>query len=247
MNQADASSLWGRVCVWARAIRAFSFTASLTPVVLGAMLATDAHHVRWWLSPLVVLGCVLIHAATNLVSDAADFRRGVDRPGTHGGSGVLVKGLLTAQQVFRVGVALFAIAILIGLVLAWARGTTVLWLGLVGVVGGFFYGGKSHGYKYIALGDLMVFLLMGPLIVVGTHYTLTGLMSLKALWVSLPIACLVTAILHANNLRDIAHDTACGVRTLACVLGFRGAKAESPAFRLSISSPTLTLNSPSIT
>ena len=210
--------------LWFRAVRAFSFTASLTPVMLGAVLALGAHEVRWELIPLVALGCVLIHAGTNLLSDAADYSRGVDRPGTLGGSGVLVEKLLTARQVFWGGLGLLAAGSAGGLVLVWMRGLTVLWLGMAGVVGGFFYGGHKFGYKYVALGDVMVFLLMGPLIVVGTYFTLTGEMSIRALLASLPVACLVTAILHSNNLRDIAADSSVGVRTLAGILGLRGAK-----------------------
>ncbi|MBI5725097.1 MAG: prenyltransferase [Planctomycetes bacterium] len=224
MNAGDLVAGRTSLKVWFRAVRAFSFTASLTPVLLGAVLALGAHDVRWELTPLVAMASVLIHAGTNLVSDAADYRRGVDRPGTHGGSGVLVAGLLTAGQVFFGGLVLLAAGSVVGLFLVWARGLTVLWLGLAGVAGGFLYGGRSFGYKYIALGDVMVFLLMGPLIVVGAHFTLTGEMSLRPLLASLPVACLVTAILYSNNLRDIAHDCSSGVRTLAGMLGLRGAK-----------------------
>jgi len=42
---------------------------------------------------------------------------------------------------------------------------------------------------------------------------------------SLPVACLVIAILAANNLRDIQDDSAAKIKTLAIVLGQRGALA----------------------
>lgn len=226
MNRSRQPSGRPPLGVWFRAVRAFSFTASLTPVLLGAALAVGAPAVRWELVPLVALGCVLVHAGTNLISDAADYQRGVDRPGTHGGSGVLVKGLLVPGQVFRFGLLLLSAGSVVGIVLVCVRGWPVLGLGLLGVLGGFFYGGRSFGYKYVGLGDLMVFLLMGPLIVVGTHFTLTGGFSLRALLASLPVACLVTAILHSNNFRDIVQDSSCGVRTLANLLGPRFAKVE---------------------
>ena len=215
-----------RWTVWLRAVRAFSFTASLMPVLVGAMLAVSAESVRWELLPLVALASVLLHAGTNLVSDAGDFARGVDREGSHGGSGVLVEGLLTARAVLRGGLALLAAGAALGLVMAWIRGPVVLYLGLAGVGGGYFYGGKPFGYKYIALGDPLVFALMGPLMVIGAYYVLAGGFAMRVLYASLPVGFLVTAILHANNLRDIAHDRRAGVRTLANVLGLTGAKVE---------------------
>jgi len=216
-----------RLRTWARALRMFSFTASIIPVVVAAALAVSHEGpVRWELLPLVLLGSVLFHAGTNLVSDAADYDRGVDRPGTLGGSGVLVEGLLSSRRVFQAGLVMFALGAGVGLVLVWARGWTVLWLGLAGLAGGFFYGGRPLGYKYHALGDLMVFFMMGPLIVVGAYFVLTGELSLRAAGVSVPVGCLVAAILSSNNLRDILPDTRAGIRTVAILLGLRGAKVE---------------------
>lgn len=219
MSEREASG-YRDIRIWFRAVRAFSFTASIIPVAIGAALAagTDA---RWGLTPLVAFGCVLIHAGTNLVSDAADYRRGVDRPDTHGGSGVLVEGLLSGDRVYRGGLFLLGAGSMLGLALAVLCDWPVLVMGVIGVIGGFFYGGRSFGYKYVALGDVMVFFLMGPLIVVGTYYVLVGDVSLRATLASLPVACLVTAILYSNNFRDIRHDSACGVLTLVGLLGAR--------------------------
>ena len=206
--------------IWFRAVRAFSFTASVMPAVLAAALAVSSPWpVAWGLFPLAVLGALLFHAGTNLVSDAADYQRGIDRPGKRGGSGVLIEGLLTPEAVRRAGILLFAAGSLIGLVLVCLRGQPVLWLGLAGLAGGAFYGGRRFGYKYVALGDVMVFLLMGTGIVVGTYYVLTGQLDAVAVYGSLPVACLVTAILHGNNIRDIEQDIPVGARTLANVIG----------------------------
>ena len=227
MNDTVSAQRPSPLALWIRAIRPFAFTASVMPVAVGAALAMGGEaEVAWALLPLVVLGAVLLHTGTNLISDAADFERGVDRPGTHGGSGVLLAKLLTAGQVFWGGMVALALGSAVGLVLVWLCGVEVLWFGLAGVVGGFFYGGKKVGYKYVALGDVMVFTLMGPLIVCGTYYVLTGRLGWLPLGVSLPVGCLVTAILHANNTRDIRDDLAAHVRTLANLLGLGGAKAE---------------------
>jgi 1,4-dihydroxy-2-naphthoate polyprenyltransferase len=97
---------------------------------------------------------------------------------------------------------------------------------LTALAGGYLYTGGPRGYKYFALGDFMVFALMGPLMVIGTAVMLTGTYDADVFWVSMPIGLLVTAILHANNLRDIRHDREARIKTLANILGFKAAKIE---------------------
>lgn len=213
--------------VWVQATRAFSLTASLIPVAVGAALAADyAGEVAWGLFPLVIVCALLAQAATNLISDYFDFVNGVDQTDTFGSSRVLVDGLLRPRQMLVAGWVLFAVGLMLALVLIVTRGVPMLILALIALVGGYGYTGKPIGYKYFALGDVLVFTLMGPLMVIGSYLALTGSYDNMALVASLPIGFLVAAILHANNLRDIRHDAAAKVKTLANVLGHRAAKGE---------------------
>jgi 1,4-dihydroxy-2-naphthoate octaprenyltransferase len=47
----------------------------------------------------------------------------------------------------------------------------MLLLGVAGLLGGYLYTGGPKGYEYLALGDVFVFLLIGPLMVVGPYYS----------------------------------------------------------------------------
>lgn len=202
----------------------------MVPVFLGAVLAWRAEgSVRWGLFPLVVLASLLIHAATNLINDYFDYRKGVDHPDSYGSSRVLVDGLLTPRQVLVGGLAAFAATAAVGLVFIAVHGWPILALGLIGMAGGFFYTAAPVAYKYYGWGDACVFWLMGPLMVVGSFFVLTGRWATEALVVALPIGCLVAAILSGNNLRDIMHDTAASVKTTAGVLGHRWARLEYSA------------------
>jgi 1,4-dihydroxy-2-naphthoate polyprenyltransferase len=208
-----------------QATRPFSFPASIVPGVVGAALAAGSSGVRWGLFPIVLAGSVIMHIGTNLVSEVFDFRKGVDRPDTYGGSRVLVEHLLSPRQVLAAGLLALAIGLTAGVVLAVLCGWPVLWLGLAGLAGGWFYSGGPFGLKYWALGDALVFVMMGPLMVLGTEFVLTGHFTVRALIASLPVGCLVAAILSGNNLRDIRHDRQARSRTLENVLGLGGAKA----------------------
>ncbi len=215
---------------WLQAVRPFSFTASMVPVFLGAALVPFLHaSARWALLPLVVLASLMVHAATNLVGEYYDYHKGVDRPETYGGSRVLVEQRLAPRQVLIAGVLLFGLTACIGVVFVVVHGWPILLLGLIGIAGGFFYSAMPVGYKYLGLGDVCVFILMGPLMVIGSFFVLTGRWSLQALWISLPVGCLVAAILSANNLRDIKHDTEALIRSSATLLGHRWARWEYSA------------------
>jgi 1,4-dihydroxy-2-naphthoate polyprenyltransferase len=215
-----------RFSIWVQAIRVFSLTASLIPVLAAAALAVGQPAVAWWLLPLAILAAECLHAGTNLVSDYFDFVHQVDKNYTFGSSRVIVEGWLSPRKVFWGGMALLATSAAIGLVFIAVRGWPILVIGIIGLLGGYFYTARPVGLKYLALGDLSVFVLMGPLMVVGAYLVLTGEFHHRVWLVSLPIGCLVTAILHANNTRDIPHDRQAGVRTMANLLGHRGAVVE---------------------
>ena len=86
--------------------------------------------------------------------------------------------------------------------------------------------GHGKAEHLAALGEATVFLFMGPVILVGSYYVQTSNLSWPAFLISLPVGLLVTAILQANNIRDIADDTEAGKRTLATYIGRRWANRE---------------------
>lgn len=212
--------------IWFRATRPFSFTASIIPVLLATAFAfsNDNLQIDWALFPVVLIAAVLFHIGANMVSDYYDYKYGVDAEDTFGGSGVLVEKLLEPKQVLRGGLLAFTVGFLLGLILVYVRGYEVLLMGLGGLICGLFYTLTRKGWKYIALGDLAVFIAFGPLLVIGSHFSLTGTYDWNTFLISLPIGFLVVAILHANNTRDIFNDSRVKIKTLPMILGLSGSK-----------------------
>lgn len=208
--------------LWGRAVRAFSFTASLIPPTVGAMLVfMHEAPAKWVLFPLVLVASVAYHAGTNLINDYYDYKNSVDRVGTLGSSGLLVEGLIPAKSILRGAIFFFALGTIIGLYFISIRGLPIFALGVIGLLGGVFYTAAPISYKYKAVGEPLVFLLMGPLMVVGSYLVLAGGFRWDVVLVSLPVGCLVAAILQANDLRDIAYDSTVGIKTAAIVFGGR--------------------------
>jgi 1,4-dihydroxy-2-naphthoate octaprenyltransferase len=210
--------------VWWRAIRPYSLTASVTPVLVGTAAAAGrgVFHPAAFLATLVAAAA--IHAATNLVNDYYDYVRGVDAGQPIGPGGAIQRGELTPRTVLVGAIALFALGGGLGLWLVALRGWPILAIGVLSVLAGYAYTGGPLPLGYVGLGDITVFLFMGVIIVAGAAYVQTGAVLATAVWASLPVAALVDGILVVNNLRDLENDRARGKRTLATLIGRRATR-----------------------
>lgn len=163
---------------------------------------------------LSLTGAVLFQAASNTVGDYYDFKFGVDREETYG-SRPLVDHIFEPASLLKFGRALIVAASLIGLYLSLHGRLHLLWIGGIGVLSAYFY----YLLKYRALGDLIIFVIFGQLIALGTAYTLTNQIDPMLLIVAAPCGLLIVNILHANNTRDRIHDRQAGISTLALRMG----------------------------
>jgi 1,4-dihydroxy-2-naphthoate octaprenyltransferase len=84
----------------------------------------------------------------------------------------------------------------------------------------FFYTATPVGLKYMAMGDITIFLCFGPLLSQATSLILTGNTTESLYFYCFPAALLTEGILHANNTRDIKEDQTAGIITLANLVGF---------------------------
>ncbi len=210
---------------WFAASRPFSFTAAVVPAVVGSLLA-PWDEFTWWTALLAVLGSVFFLAGTNFTNDYFDHRKGTDGPEALGMAGFIQRGILTPRAVFIAGIVCFAAGAVIGIALCLLVSWELFFVGLASALAGFLYTGWPLHLAYIGLGEVVVFLFMGPIIVMGAYFVQTERWTWDAFIASLPIAFLVTAILHANNLRDIEVDRKSNKRTVATVIGREWANRE---------------------
>jgi 1,4-dihydroxy-2-naphthoate octaprenyltransferase len=200
-------------------LRPFAYTASVIPVLAGGALAFVDNAFSIWPFLAALLGGVLLHSGTNIVNEVYDVRQGIDTITSPRASHAIVKGRITEHSAFITAAIAFLLAIAVGAYLIALRGPAIVVLGVLGLIGGWGYTAPPLQYKYRALGVPLVFLLMGPLMVVGTYFAITGAWSVPALVLSIPVGLLVAAILHGNEWRDISEDTRAGIVTLSSRLG----------------------------
>ena len=216
--------VWWRV--WWRAVRPFSFTASMTPVLVGSAVAFAQRQFHPGLFAVAFMAAVAIHAGANLANDYYDHVRGADTPESIGPSGVIQHGLLRPRTVLRGAFACFAVAGILGLLLIASRGWPILLIGVLSVAAGYAYTGGPIPLGYVGLGDGVVFVFMGLVATAGAYYVQTATISKTVLWAAVPLAALVDAILVVNNLRDLDEDRARGKRTFATLIGRAATRAH---------------------
>src|SRR5205809_897632 len=199
--------------------RPFSFTASTVPVAAGGALAAVEGAFDPLLFVATLVGGVALHIGTNVTNEIYDVRKGVDTIAPPRAGHAIVKGRITDRAAYRFAIAAFLVATLVGLYLVSVRGWPIVALGIVGLVGGYTYTAPPFQYKFGPVGIPLVFLLMGPLMVVGSYYAVSGRFDLSAVAASIPVGLLVAAILHGNEWRDISEDARAGAKTFSVQAG----------------------------
>ncbi len=215
----DASASSSRLHVWGQAIAFRSFTASTVPITVGSLLALVDHHFRTLLFMLMLLASVACHAGANLANDYFDYKKGIDSPKAPKASKVIVEGRLSAADVKRGMIVAFGFATALGVVVVFETSWKILLLALASVAVAFFYTGGPRPLGYMALGEVMAFIFMGPLMVGGAYFAMTETITRPVVFVSCAVGCLVAAIMHANNVRDVESDREAGKTTIAQLSG----------------------------
>lgn len=217
MTTSDAAAL-SLARRWWIAIRPHSLGTAVAPVLVGGGVAVGDGSARAWAFLLALAGVALLLVGVNLANDYFDLRNGADPP-IGIGPRPLQAGLLSPRAFLVGSFGAFTLAGLAGLALALASPWPVLLVGLGGALLGFFYTAPPLKLGYRGLGEIVVFLCLGPSAAFGAYAAIAGRFSPLPLGAAIPIGFTVTALLHANNLRDLVADARAGKRTLAVRLG----------------------------
>jgi 1,4-dihydroxy-2-naphthoate octaprenyltransferase len=209
-----------RAAAWWLAVRPWSFTISLAPVLAGTTLAAlDGFAPDLAIAALALLACVLIHAGTNLQNDVGDFRRGADLVGRIGPPRVTTQGWLPASQVQTAASLSFALAFVPGAYLVVRGGWPIVAIGLASIAAGAVYTAGPRPVAYSGWGEAFVIVFFGLVAVCGIYYLHAGTVGAAALLAGAALGLLAAAVLVVNNLRDIDSDRRIGKNTLAVRLG----------------------------
>jgi 1,4-dihydroxy-2-naphthoate polyprenyltransferase len=232
-------SVTTKILSWLYVTRAPFLTATIVPVLLGAMAGPwlvagaelDIVLLSW-----TILGVSLAHLGANTANDYFDWRSGVDGLNRDyvvpfsGGSRMIQLGVITLQGTLRTSLLLFGAAAAVGAYLAstvgiWGQATV---LAVCGAAVGFFYTAPPVRLATRGLGEIGIIVVFGPLLVAGAALVQTGTIEPRILLVGMPVGLLTAAIIWINEFPDAAGDAAGGKRTLVVRIGLERARWGYP-------------------
>ncbi len=203
---------------WLEGARPRTLPAAVSPVLAGTGAAAAAGGAVWWKALLALVVTLCLQVGVNYANDYSDGVRGTDTDRV-GPLRLVGSGLASPAAVKAAAYAAFAVGAVAGLALAVTSAWWLVGVGAVALLAAWGYTGGERPYGYRGLGEVAVFVFFGVVAVLGTTYTQAGTVTWPASAAAVGVGALATAILVANNLRDVPTDAAAGKRTLAVVLG----------------------------
>jgi 1,4-dihydroxy-2-naphthoate octaprenyltransferase len=206
------------VAQWVEGARPRTLPNAIAPVIAGTGAAAWLDSAVWWRALLALVVAVAMIIGVNYANDYSDGIRGTDDVRA-GPLRLVGSRLATPRSVLTAAMVSFALAAAAGLTLAVVSAPWLIAVGVVCIAGAWLYTGGKKPYGYLGLGEVAVFVFFGLVAVLGTQYT----QALRVDWVGLALAValgsLSSAVLVANNLRDIPTDKEADKITLAVRLG----------------------------
>ncbi|WP_396933706.1 1,4-dihydroxy-2-naphthoate polyprenyltransferase [Mycolicibacterium sp.] len=203
---------------WVEGARPRTLPNAVSPVIAGTGAAAWLDAAVWWKVLLALVVALALIVGVNYANDYSDGIRGTDDVRS-GPLRLVGSKLASPRAVLTAAILSLAVGAVAGLVLAAVSAPWLIAVGAVCIAGAWLYTGGKKPYGYLGLGEVAVFVFFGLVAVLGTQYT----QALRIDWVGVVLAVVMgslsSAVLVANNLRDIPTDADSGKITLAVRLG----------------------------
>ena len=200
--------------------------ASAAPVLVGSCLGyATVGSFNWPLFILAMLGIMAIHSGANMANDYFDHLSGNDWANKNptpfsGGSRYIQEGILSPKTILLTALVALTVGSALGVVIILlTRSVFILALGLVGLLGGFFYTAPPVKLGYRCVGEFVIALLFGLFPVYGSYYLQTQVIDTIPLLPALIVGILIFLVIFVNEFPDLQADAAVNKRTLVVRLG----------------------------
>ena len=206
---------------WIAGARPRTLPAAIAPVLVATSLAGS--EANFAMAGLALVVSLALQVGVNYANDYSDGIKGTD-DNRVGPTRLVASSLASAKSVKQAAFISFAVAAVVGLVLAQLTSLWLIAVGAAAIFAAWTYTGGKRPYGYLGLGEISVFLFFGLVATIGSYYVQTERLTWQSFVVAIPMGLLACALLAINNLRDRAQDELVGKRTLAVRLGDSGAR-----------------------
>lgn len=210
---------------WLNNARPISLPQSLLPALTAVALSHGNSEFNWIAAIASIVGIILVHLGLNLLDDWFDYKTGSAearvKVASEGFRGRMVKypyltsGEASHAQLLKVVLLLLISASVMGAIVIAVRGWNILWWIVTGLIIGISYSGGPLKLGFRGLGELVIFLMFGPLLMTGIYYAITGILDWKIICLSIAMGMLVTNIVYSHSVLDAVPDNKMGKKTMA--------------------------------
>lgn len=214
-----------KISFWFRNSRPISLPQSMLPALTAVALSAGTGNFSWIAAVVCVIGVMFAHLGMNLLDDWFDYYKGSGearkKAANEGFRGrmtkypYLVSGEATPRQLLVAVCVFLGIAALMGCIVLAIRGWMILWWMIAGFIIGYSYSGGPLKLGFRGLGELVIFVMFGPLMMTGVYYAITGVLTPKIAWLSVSVGLLVTNIVYTHSVLDAVPDRKMGKFTMA--------------------------------
>lgn len=212
-----------RLKLWFEIGRGFTTPLSVLPYVFAVILAAHNYKINLLLSVLGLIGIFIVHLSVNMLDDYFDWKKGAVATYKNLEAQGLVpennkcfyftQNLVTPTKVFIVASLLSAIAFLIGLFIASKVGISVIIIALITAALGFFYSASPIKLSYRGLGEPVIALIFGPLLMTGAYLTAGAHLDKFILLISTIMGIFVMNIGYVHAVSDFDSDLKVGKKS----------------------------------
>ncbi len=211
---------------WIAGARPRTLPAAIAPVLVGTAaaaanrdLAEGTKGANLGLALLALIVSCALQIGVNYANDYSDGIRGTDEERV-GPLRLVGQRLADPENVKLMAFSFFGLGAFAGFALiALSQAWVFLPIGGLAILAAWRYTGGDNPYGYRGLGEVYVFVFFGLVATLGTQYTQIMKVTPIGILGAIAVGSLASAILVANNLRDIPTDTQSGKQTLAVRLG----------------------------
>lgn len=211
------------VLAWIKNARYPSLPQSVFPAVAAVCLAMKQDGFSWWWALCACLGVAAAHLASNLTDDYADYQhnrelirsRLADNPLRKEKCDYLFSGAFSLQQLKKAIIVFIVVASVFAAAIGPKRGLPILYLVLATALLAYFYSGAPLHLSYHGMGEILIGIVFGPLLMTGVCFSACGHLNGELLWISVAAGLLVFNIVFTHSVMDVEADAAIGKKTLA--------------------------------
>ena len=200
--------------------------ASAAPVLVGT---AAGYAVADTFSPLLfalaLLAIICLHSGSNVANEYFDHISRHDWVNKNptpfsGGRRYIQQGILSAKATLLLALFCLTVGATIGAVIVvLTQSVFILALGLIGLLGGFFYTATPVKLGYRCFGELVIGLLFGLFPVYGSYYLQTKTYDTVVLLPGIAVGISIFLVILANEFPDAAADAQVNKKTLVVRFG----------------------------